>query len=304
MKLHRVAVSCLLLSIVAPVLTFAATANSSSPPVLDGAADEAISSLMELAALQVSHKAYAKAAATLERAIRIDGDDPELWHLLGHLHLLQGHYQQAHSMAYKSNSLAGDDESIKERNERLIIAAQRLAIGDSLALVLQDLYPATEQNPPLLVLEISKGIAPSAPQQIAQKIDQRTTSPSTAKTAAKRTTTPTVKTTAKSETSPKLKAVAKAANKQRSSKPKQVATRKPRVIESQVKNRRVQQRSDKPARHITKREITASTPNDGQRPVHTVQQSRWAASGYAGPRYPIHSPRMSWPKIAVTRAFQ
>ncbi len=173
MKFRKASVYCLLL--VASVLTLDASANSPSSVTTDEAVPEEqpISHLMSLFVLQIGQKAYTKAAATLERAIRMDGDDPEFWHLLAHVRLLQGNYQQVFILGEKSNSLAGDDSSMKQRNEQLLIAAQRLANGESLAAVVDDLYQGTEQMPdqhlPRLTITIARGTV-EPPPPIKKKI--------------------------------------------------------------------------------------------------------------------------------------
>jgi Flp pilus assembly protein TadD len=60
---------------------------------------------------------------TLERALAIDGRDPEVWHLMAKAQLMNGQYRQAESLARKSNSLAGDDRSLKKKNWKIIIRA-------------------------------------------------------------------------------------------------------------------------------------------------------------------------------------
>ena len=60
---------------------------------------------------------------TLERALAIDGRDPEIWHLMAKARLMNGQYRQAESLARKSNSLAGDNRSLKKKNGEIIIRA-------------------------------------------------------------------------------------------------------------------------------------------------------------------------------------
>ena len=40
----------------------------------------------------------------LERALRIEPRNPSLWHELAGVRLLEGHYEQADSLAQRSNS--------------------------------------------------------------------------------------------------------------------------------------------------------------------------------------------------------
>ena len=69
------------------------------------------------------------AAATLERGLRIAPKEALLWSQLAEIKLLQKQYLQARSLAAKSNSLAGADTAIIEKNHWIITEALRRA-GD------------------------------------------------------------------------------------------------------------------------------------------------------------------------------
>jgi predicted Zn-dependent protease len=72
-----------------------------------------------------------KAAAAYERALRIDPHNPGIWHDLAVIRYRQQHYQQAESLAAKSNGFsAPGDDSLRAQNWRLI-AQSRRALGDS-----------------------------------------------------------------------------------------------------------------------------------------------------------------------------
>jgi cytochrome c-type biogenesis protein CcmH/NrfG len=60
------------------------------------------------------------AAATLERALRIEPRNARLWHELGQVRLRQRDYAQAESLAARSNTLAGSDAELRAANQRLI----------------------------------------------------------------------------------------------------------------------------------------------------------------------------------------
>lgn len=90
----------------------------------------AVVALLDSAADYVSAGELEKAAASLERALRIEPKNAGIWHDLGQIRLHQRQYQQAESMASKSNSLAGNNNSLRARNWRLIAAARR-AMGDA-----------------------------------------------------------------------------------------------------------------------------------------------------------------------------
>lgn len=78
-----------------------------------------------------------RAAATLERALRIEPRNPTILHYLGQTRLQQGQYAQAEALAIKSDSLGGRDRLLRERNLRLLNAAREGAAGH-LALVGED----------------------------------------------------------------------------------------------------------------------------------------------------------------------
>ncbi len=61
-----------------------------------------------------------KAAATLERALRIEPKNARLWHRLAVIRYQQGQYTQAESLAAKSSTLAQDDWELKQKNAELI----------------------------------------------------------------------------------------------------------------------------------------------------------------------------------------
>ncbi|HEY5603900.1 MAG TPA: tetratricopeptide repeat protein [Gammaproteobacteria bacterium] len=61
-----------------------------------------------------------KAAATLERALRIEPRNARLWHRLAVIRYQQGQYTQAESLAAKSSTLAQDDGELKRKNAELI----------------------------------------------------------------------------------------------------------------------------------------------------------------------------------------
>ena len=70
----------------------------------------------------------AEAAATLERALRIEPRNPRLWHELAKVRLRQGDYSQAESLAARSNTYAGDDRDLRAANQK-VVADARAARG-------------------------------------------------------------------------------------------------------------------------------------------------------------------------------
>jgi cytochrome c-type biogenesis protein CcmH/NrfG len=61
----------------------------------------------------------------LERALRIDPQDPYSWHRLATLRLRQGRADQAEALARKSNLLAGEDPALRARNWKIVAVALR-----------------------------------------------------------------------------------------------------------------------------------------------------------------------------------
>jgi hypothetical protein len=89
----------------------------------------AASSLAAQAEKQRERGDYVGAAATLERAIRIQPREAYLWNRLARVRLDQNNYDQAGSLAQKSNTLSKDQDQIKQDNWGMI-AATRRAAGD------------------------------------------------------------------------------------------------------------------------------------------------------------------------------
>jgi len=102
------------------------------PPVLRPATREstAVASLMDSARADSAAGRLANAAATLERALRIEPRNPRLWSELARVRFQQRDYAQAESTALRSESWAGKDHLLRADNWRLIAAA-REARGDA-----------------------------------------------------------------------------------------------------------------------------------------------------------------------------
>jgi len=92
----------------------------------------AVASLMDGARADAAAGRLANAAASLERALRIEPRNPRLWQELelARVRLKQGDYAQAENVAARSNSWAGDDSGLRAENWRLIAQA-RDARGDA-----------------------------------------------------------------------------------------------------------------------------------------------------------------------------
>jgi hypothetical protein len=90
----------------------------------------AVASLLHVAHTDAASGRFANAAASLERALRIEPRNARLWQELARVRLMEGNYAQAESMAARSNSWAGNDGRLRAENWRLIAQA-RDARGDA-----------------------------------------------------------------------------------------------------------------------------------------------------------------------------
>jgi tetratricopeptide (TPR) repeat protein len=99
-----------------PVPGQAAVVKSHSPAVV---------ALLDHAEQQANAGELESAAASLERAIRIDSRNPVLWYHLATVRLAQGDPSQAEQLAVKSNSLATGINTQLVRNWQLIARARR-----------------------------------------------------------------------------------------------------------------------------------------------------------------------------------
>lgn len=103
------------------------------PPAPEPAArteNLAIAGLLDGARADAASGRLVNAAASLERALRIEPRNPRLWQELARVRLKQGDYAQTESTAARSNSWAGSDNALRAENWRLIAHA-REARGDT-----------------------------------------------------------------------------------------------------------------------------------------------------------------------------
>jgi Tfp pilus assembly protein PilF len=98
------------------------------PQVIARAESPAIAGLLESARSDAAAGKLGSAAATLERALRIEPRNPRLWHELAKVRLRQGDYGQAESLAARSNTYAGSDAELRTANQK-IVADARAARG-------------------------------------------------------------------------------------------------------------------------------------------------------------------------------
>ena len=90
----------------------------------------AVVALLQQAEQQANAGDLESAAASLERAIRIDPRNPVIWFHLATVRLSQGEPSQAEQLATKSNSLAPGNYIQQSRNW-LLIAQARRQLNDS-----------------------------------------------------------------------------------------------------------------------------------------------------------------------------
>ena len=110
------------------ILVFSAVASLCSVAAERSAAaqsNSASTALIETASRQYENGQPDQAAATLERALQIQPNNPATLHYLGVLRLQQGQYQQAETLAARSNMRVGNNVQLRNRNFQLIQAAQQ-----------------------------------------------------------------------------------------------------------------------------------------------------------------------------------
>lgn len=92
--------------------------------------NSAVKSLVSIADTKIKGGQYHVAANYLERALRHDLKNADLWSRLAEVNLLQRDYVQAESKALKSNALSDGNKALMVKNWRLISQSRRLR-GDS-----------------------------------------------------------------------------------------------------------------------------------------------------------------------------
>jgi outer membrane biosynthesis protein TonB len=93
--------------------------------------NQAVVALLDSAKQYVARSDWDKAAAALERAVRLEPKNAGIWHDLAQIRLQQRQYKQAEDLAAKSNSLAGSDRQVKSRNWKVISVSRRARGDDS-----------------------------------------------------------------------------------------------------------------------------------------------------------------------------
>lgn len=119
----------LLFLIVATLLAGCAGLYAPAPESRPVSDNTAVVALMDTARSDIANGKLDAAVAPLERALRIEPQNPLLWQELAGLRLQQGQYQQAEGLAARSNGWAGSNKALRAENWR-IIGEARLKRGD------------------------------------------------------------------------------------------------------------------------------------------------------------------------------
>lgn len=105
---------------------FRTETESEPPPASD---NSAVVALLDTAHRDAATGRLDSAAASLERALRIEPRNATLWHELARVRLEQNQGTQAIQLATKSNTLAGDNHRLRAQNWR-VIGQARAQSGD------------------------------------------------------------------------------------------------------------------------------------------------------------------------------
>lgn len=100
-----------------------ASRNSTAPSRPQSDASGASGALLAQARDQRAAGSLTQATASIERALRLDPNNAELWVERGEIALQTGNAAQAGTMARKALSLAGTNSAISARAQRLLQAA-------------------------------------------------------------------------------------------------------------------------------------------------------------------------------------
>jgi Flp pilus assembly protein TadD len=95
------------------------------PAPLPPASSGATAALLQQSRQQTAGGDFAMATSSLERALRINPRDPELWLELGRLKLRQGDFAQAENMGRRGLAVAGADATRRAQCEELIAWARQ-----------------------------------------------------------------------------------------------------------------------------------------------------------------------------------
>ncbi|WP_455198940.1 tetratricopeptide repeat protein [Kaarinaea lacus] len=122
MKLSTIKKTVLLLIVISLMLTACADLDQQSRVKISSEQDagRATASLLAQADTQEQAQQWERAAAYLERALRIEPRNGYLWHRLARVRMQQGQYDLARSLVQKSEVLGGNDPDLKAKNDQLL----------------------------------------------------------------------------------------------------------------------------------------------------------------------------------------
>jgi len=98
--------------------------ESLPPPPPAHVETAAVAGLLQSSRADADAGRLGSAAATLERALRIEPRNARLWHELARVRMKQGDFAQAETVAARSNTWAGSDKELQSANQRLIQEAR------------------------------------------------------------------------------------------------------------------------------------------------------------------------------------
>ncbi|RMD59436.1 MAG: hypothetical protein D6828_01475 [Nitrospirae bacterium] len=87
--------------------------------------NSAVYALLKESDEMVNQGEYERAAAKIERALRISPSDPNLWHRLAWIKLKQGRAEEAMNLSLRSISLSGNNKRLMIQNWRIVAEACR-----------------------------------------------------------------------------------------------------------------------------------------------------------------------------------
>ncbi|MGI9229869.1 MAG: tetratricopeptide repeat protein [Gammaproteobacteria bacterium] len=103
----------------------------SPPPVSTMASAPAVLALLDTSRTQLQANDRAGAVRSIERALRLEPKNPQLWHQLAQIRLQEENWRQAIALAQKSHSLSGERADLQKANTELIERA-RAGIANNL----------------------------------------------------------------------------------------------------------------------------------------------------------------------------
>jgi len=108
----------------APVVSSDGDTSTTTLPGKKAPTASAVSGLLKKAQALNNQNKSPQAAALLERALRIEPRNANVWHQLAQVRYTQKRYKQAESLALRSNQYAGQNRALRAQNWNLIADAR------------------------------------------------------------------------------------------------------------------------------------------------------------------------------------